>query len=224
MDQDIRLSREQRREATAHLIDSLRASHNAADMMDEAVCDFLGINRTDLRCLDFIDREGQVTAGELAAEVGLTTGAATALVDRLEAARLLVRRGDPQDRRKVLISLTPDAKQLTADVYGELARATAPLLASLSDRDLLTLIAFFDASRRANLEMMNAIRAKSPKRRAGLQYRIEQARAVKRDASELLKSLKTDMKDMVSVVIVTGDTRWERDESGRWVETGDDCV
>lgn len=217
MDQDIRLSREQRLEAMAHLVDSLRASQTATDILDEAVCDFLGINRTDGRCLDVIDRRGQVTAGELAAEVGLTTGAATAMVDRLEAAQLLQRRSDPRDRRKVLITLTPEAKQLAADIYGELATATAPLLSSLSDRDLLTLIAFFDASRRVNLDIAKALEAKSPSRRASLHKRLEQAKALKRDAAELLRSIKTDMKDLVSVVIVSGDTKWERDRSGRWV-------
>jgi DNA-binding MarR family transcriptional regulator len=80
------------------MIGAMRAAQTASDLMDEAFCEFLGINRTDGRCLDVIDRLGSVTAGQLAAEIGLTTGAVTAVVDRLEAAALVVRRNDPHDR------------------------------------------------------------------------------------------------------------------------------
>lgn len=218
MNQDIRLSREQRVEAIWQLVDSLRASQTATDILDEAFCDFLGINRTDGRCLDVVDRRGQVTAGELAKEVGLTTGAVTAMVDRLETAGLLQRTRDQQDRRKVLIQLTPDAKQIAAEIYGEMAHATAPFIDAMSDRDLLTLIAFFDASRRVNLELAETVRERSTKRKASLRHRIEQAKSLKEDAMELFKTLRDDMKSLVSVVIVSGDTRWEMEEGGRWVE------
>lgn len=218
MNQDIQLSRKQRAEAISHLVDSLRASQTATDILDEAFCDFLGINRTDGRCLDVVDRRGEVTAGELAHEVGLTTGAVTAMVDRLAAANLLQRKSDPDDRRKVLIELTPEAQKLADDIYGEMAHATAPYIDSLSDRDLLTLVAFFDTSRRVNLELARAVKERTGKRKASLRYRIEQAKALKEDAKQLFKTLRADMKGMVSVVIVTGGSRWEQDEHGQWVE------
>lgn len=224
MNQDIRLSREQRVEAIWQLVDSLRASQTATDILDEAFCDFLGINRTDGRCLDVVDRRGQITAGELAKEVGLTTGAVTAMVDRLETAGLVQRTRDAQDRRKVLIQLTPDAKQIAAEIYGEMAHATAPFIDAMSDRDLLTLIAFFDASRRVNLELAETVRRRSTKRKASLRYRIEQAMSLKKEAKELFKTLRDDMKNLVSVVIVSGDTRWEMGEGGRWVEVPDEEV
>lgn len=206
------------------MVDSIRASQTASDMMDEALCDFLGINRTDGRCLDVIDRNGQLTAGELAREVGLTTGAVTALVDRLEVAGLVQRKNDPNDRRKVLIELTPQAEKLAADIYGQMAHATAPYIDALSDGDLLTLISFFDASRRVNLELARTVRERAPKRRASLRHRLEQAKALKQDAKDLFKSLKSDMRELVSIVVVTGDTRWEQDETGRWVEVPDEEV
>lgn len=222
MSKDIRLSREQRLEAIWQLVNSLRAAQTASDMMDEAFCDFLGINRTDGRCIDVIDRRGELTAGELAKEVGLTTGAVTAMVDRLEVAGLVQRKNDPADRRKVLIQLTGDAKQLAADIYGQMAQATAPLIDDLSDSDLLTLISFFDTSRRVNLELAQTVRERVTGRKVNLRYRIEQAKALKQDAKDLFKTLKSEVKDMVSVVIITGDTRWEHDEDGRWVEVRDD--
>ena len=225
MNQDIRLSREQRLEAIHHLVDTIRASQTASDMMDEAFCDFLGINRTDGRCLDVVDRRGELTAGELAREVGLTTGAVTAMVDRLEVAELIRRKSDPHDRRKVLIELTPEAKKLADDIYGQMAHATAPFIDSLADGDLLTLISFFDASRRVNLELAQTVRERSTKRKANLRYRIEQAKALKKDAKDLFKTLKADMKDLVSIVIISGGSHWEQDEAGRWVEvTGEETA
>jgi DNA-binding MarR family transcriptional regulator len=218
MNQDIQLSREQRGKAVRQLVDSLRASQTATDILDEAFCDFLGINRTDGRCLDVVDRHGQVTAGELAKEVGLTTGAVTAMVDRLEAAELLQRGRDPGDRRKVLIELTPEAKKLASDIYGQMAHATAPFIDTLTDSDLLTLIAFFDASRRVNLELAETVRHRSGGRKANLRYRIEAAKSLKEDAKDLFKTLKADMKGLVSVVIVSGGSRWELSEEGKWVE------
>lgn len=187
-------------------------------MMDEAFCDFLGINRTDGRCIDVVERRGQLTAGELAREVGLTTGAVTAMVDRLEAAELLQRKADPGDRRKVVIELTPEARKLASDIYGPLAQATAPFIDGLSDSDLLTLIAFFDASRRVNVELAQTVRDRATKRKVSVRYRIEQAKALKDDAKKLFKTLKADMRDLVSIVVITGDTRWEHDEHGQWVE------
>lgn len=221
MNQDIQLSREQRVEAVRHLVDTIRASQTATDMMDEAFCDFLGINRTDGRCLDVVERRGELTAGELAREVGLTTGAVTAMVDRLETAGLLQRKRDPADRRKVLIELTLEAKRLADDIYGQMAHATAPYIDALSDRDLLTLISFFDASRRVNLDLASTVRERT-KRKANLAYRLEQVKVLKDDVKHLFGDLKRELKGIVTIEVVAGDTRWQQDESGRWVEVTND--
>jgi DNA-binding MarR family transcriptional regulator len=66
------------------LLDEVRRSQNATDRFDQAVADALGLNRTDMRCLDVLHREGAVTAGRLAEMTGLTTGAMTVALDRLE--------------------------------------------------------------------------------------------------------------------------------------------
>ncbi len=187
-------------------------------MMDEAFCDFLGINRSDGRCLDVIDRLGVATAGQLATEVGLTTGAVTAMVDRLEAAGLLVRKNDPHDRRKVLIAMTNEAKQITEEIYGQMAQATAPFVSQLSDHDLVTLISFFHASREVNLELAKKVRSRTDRRRIPLRQRLDQAKELKNDAKAFVKLIKKEMKDLVKVDFVVGDSRWVQDEHGRWVE------
>lgn len=204
--------------AIDQMVDALRASQTASDMMDEAFCDFLGINRTDGRCLDVIDRLGELTAGQLATEVGLTTGAVTAMVDRLEAAGLLRRKSDPTDRRKVLIAMTDEAKQITMEVYGQMAQATAPFVSQLSDRDLITLISFFYASRDVNLELAKKVRNRTESRKVPLRQRLDQAKELTNDAKAFAKLIKKEMKDLVKVDFVIGDSRWVQDENGRWVE------
>ena len=67
----------------------------------------LKLSRTDMRCLDLIGRLGPMTAGRLAEESGLTTGAVTFLLDRLEAAGMVKRRRDTDDRRRVWVEFVP---------------------------------------------------------------------------------------------------------------------
>ena len=92
---------------------TFRAYQTSNDNFDQAVADHLGMNRTDMRCVDLIDQAGGMTAGELAKAAGLTTGAVTAVVDRLEKAGLARRVADPSDRRRVRIEVTPKLWELT---------------------------------------------------------------------------------------------------------------
>jgi DNA-binding MarR family transcriptional regulator len=108
------LSRDLRREKA---IDEggkvFRAYQTSNDNFDQAIADHLGMNRTDMRCIDLIDQAGGMTAGELARAAGLTTGAVTAVVDRLERAGMARRVADPSDRRRVRIETTPRVWELT---------------------------------------------------------------------------------------------------------------
>src|ERR1700749_3793347 len=87
----------------------VRANQRATDVVDELVSQLLGVNRTDARCLDILDERGSMSAGDLAEASRLTTGAITAVIDRLERAGLAQRVPDPADRRRVLVDLTPKA-------------------------------------------------------------------------------------------------------------------
>jgi DNA-binding MarR family transcriptional regulator len=87
---------------------------------DEVVAERLGINRTDLNCMDVIERHGGVTAGELASEAGLTTGAVTAVADRLERKGYVRRIRDTEDRRKVKLEVTPAFIARAEKIYGPL--------------------------------------------------------------------------------------------------------
>ena len=100
-----------------------RLQQNAYDRFEDAAADFFGVNRTAMRCMEVLDRTGQLTAGEIARQTGLTSGAATALLDRLERAGYLRRLRDPTDRRRILVELTDRARAATRAVYGPLAQA-----------------------------------------------------------------------------------------------------
>jgi len=129
-----------RREA---LIDEVNAEFSelrqAADRLDEAVAAQFGLNRTDLRCLGILYRRGRVTAGELADESGLTPGAITTVLDRMERGGYANRVADPADRRRVLVISTAATREVGARLYGEIEVAGR---AELEERsaDELTLI------------------------------------------------------------------------------------
>ena len=131
-----------RRRLLAALSDAVRRNQRATDLVDEAASQLLGINRTDARCLDILDQHRRLTAGELAREARLTTGAITAVVDRLEQAGLVRRIGDPADRRRVLIEPTDTARRLSGELFGPMADAAGALLAHYSDQQLELLIDF----------------------------------------------------------------------------------
>jgi DNA-binding MarR family transcriptional regulator len=91
---------------------------DATDVIDELAARRLGINRTDLRCLSRLSARGALTATELAAAAGLTGGATTTVIDRLERAGLAQRVRDRADRRRVLVHLTARAEELSTEIWG----------------------------------------------------------------------------------------------------------
>jgi DNA-binding MarR family transcriptional regulator len=101
------------------LIDQIRVNQVLTDHLDQTAAAYLGINRTDSNALDVIDRHGRCTAGDLARELRLTTGAVTAVVDRLERAGFARRVADPDDRRRVLLEVTPVVQENGERIYGK---------------------------------------------------------------------------------------------------------
>ena len=110
-----------------------------ADRLDEAVATQFGLNRTDLRCIGILYRRGRVTAGELAEESGLTPGAITTVLDRMERSGYANRVSDPTDRRRVLVTSTAATRELGARVYGEVELAGRAQLEGL-DADRVRVI------------------------------------------------------------------------------------
>jgi DNA-binding MarR family transcriptional regulator len=93
------------------LRDEITGYFGAASDFSESVAKKLKLSRTDMRCLELIGRHGPLTAGRLAEESGLTTGAVTFILDRLEQAGMVTRRRDTEDRRRVWVEIEPDAQK-----------------------------------------------------------------------------------------------------------------
>ena len=131
------MSRDSRREAIIEEGGKVfRAYQTSNDNFDQAVADHLGMNRTDMRCVDLIDQAGGMTAGELARAAGLTSGAVTAVIDRLEKAGMARRVADPSDRRRVRIEVTPKLWELTGPLMGPFIAESQSILDDYSTEEL----------------------------------------------------------------------------------------
>src|SRR6201981_4190067 len=83
---------------------AMRKAYAQGTIFAAAVAERAGISSSDMDCMDFLNVEGRMTAGRLAELTGLTTGAITGVVDRMEKAGLVRRERDAEDRRKVFIA------------------------------------------------------------------------------------------------------------------------
>jgi DNA-binding MarR family transcriptional regulator len=110
-------------------------------MLQHTIAQEAGLNATDAECMDYLMEMGPSTAGALVKATGLTTGAITSLIDRLERAGFVKRSADPNDRRKVIVSLIPERKTGISTRYAGLAAAVRKQLSSYTKKELLFLIA-----------------------------------------------------------------------------------
>jgi DNA-binding MarR family transcriptional regulator len=159
---------EERERLQDELSNEVRANQRATDVVDELVCQLMGLNRTDSRCMDILDQHGSMSAGDLAEASRLTTGAITAVIDRLERAGYARRVPDPSDRRRVLVEMTPKAGEAAMELmvapYQELY---APLAARYSDDDLRLLIDFTREGRKVQERHAEWLRERLAQRRSG---------------------------------------------------------
>lgn len=108
-----------------------------------AVGEILGVNVTDMECLALIFFKGLATPSELARYTGLTSGATTAMLDRLEKAHLIERRPNPQDRRGTLIVLTHERTEEVGAMFASGREAIDRLTSSYSESELETIADYF---------------------------------------------------------------------------------
>lgn len=121
---------------------AVRKSSALGVIFGQTVASRVGISSSDLECLDFLNIEGRVTAGRLAELTGLTTGAITGVVDRLEKAGLVRRERDEQDRRKVFIAIVPENVAKVGRFYEHLQRGMLELWETYSDAELKLMLRF----------------------------------------------------------------------------------
>src|ERR1700712_4410979 len=140
------------------LENAMRRSSAQGTMFSQTVADRAGISSSDLECLDFLNLEGRVTAGRLAEVTGLTTGAITGVVDRLEKAGLVRRERDETDRRKVFIATVPENVAKIGRFYVPMQAAMQKLWSAYSDAELKLLFRLASEGYRSVLEATEALK------------------------------------------------------------------
>jgi len=120
---------------TTQLIATCRELYQAIDRLDQQAADRVGVSRNDLRALNLLEG-GPRRAGHLAEVLGLTTGAVSTLIDRLEKRGLASRTRDPADRRAVLVSPTPRLFSELGPLYRQVAVRLAGVAESYDDDEL----------------------------------------------------------------------------------------
>ena len=101
-----------------------------------AMSEWAGLNVTDMECLRLLFSKGVATPSELARQTGLTSGAATAMLDRLEKAGLIVRQPNPNDRRGTLITPAASAAEKAASWFASARTAQDALISRYSEHEL----------------------------------------------------------------------------------------
>lgn len=159
---------------------AMRKSSAQGTIYASAVAESAGISSSDMDCMDFLNLEGRMTAGRLAELTGLTTGAITGVVDRMEKAGLVRRERDADDRRKVFIVPELSSVARIGRLYGPLQRAMHGLWDGYSEAELKLLLKFaeqgYEAVLKATTELKTMIEAQ-PKRQSNRPGKRGRARA-----------------------------------------------
>lgn len=146
------------------IIEKRREMSTETIMFHQNVADVLGLHITDHKCLDLIRQYGAMPAGRLAELTGLTTGAVTGIIDRLEKAGFVRRANDPKDRRRTIIEPVRNKKweRKIEAIFIPFHERMHKLLSSYSDSELAFLLDVLTKS-------IELTREESKKLRTGLQ-------------------------------------------------------
>lgn len=131
---------------------------NATDDFDDAAAEVLGVNRTDLRILEALGRQGVQYPARIAALTGRSRGAITTAIDRLERAGYVRRVRDPQDRRLWRIELTAEAIRRAAEIWGLLVQEGVRMLSPYPSDELALILRFLRDARTLQEQQLARIR------------------------------------------------------------------
>jgi DNA-binding MarR family transcriptional regulator len=140
----------------------IRQYQRDTDAFDQAVAERLGVNRTDLRCLDLLldlaMTGHDMTPARLGDASGLTPSTVTSVLDRLEKAGYIRRARDQENRRQVLLQLTEEFVVITRELFGPVASEGTRQLEEFSDEEVATLIKFFSQSHDRRVKRTQKVR------------------------------------------------------------------
>jgi DNA-binding MarR family transcriptional regulator len=134
---------ETRRGLEREFLLALRKAGSVMQLLGAASAERIGINVTDLNCLNILALTGSMTAGELARETGLTTASITGVIDRLEEAGFVRRERDPGDRRRVIVRLDAGrGLRDVAPVFAPVVEAWRAAAEAYTDEQLTLILDF----------------------------------------------------------------------------------
>jgi DNA-binding MarR family transcriptional regulator len=146
----------------AALNDEFRQLSTATILFHQAIADRLGMNVTDHKCADILLGTGPITAGELARRTGLTTGAITGVIDRLEKAGFVRRAKDAGDRRRVIIEPLPEQiERVIGPLFKSVALAMADLCEDYTTQELAVIRDFTARAHQGAYEEIRKLREDS---------------------------------------------------------------
>lgn len=140
----------------------LRRLSTAAVLFHHALAERLGLGPTDLKCLDLLRDGGSMIGSELAARTGLTSGAITGVVARLERAGYVRRECDPRDRRKQRLHVVLDRVRDLKEAFDPIRADVAALLEPLEPRQLAGIAEFLERTTDALHRHIALLRAAAP--------------------------------------------------------------
>jgi DNA-binding MarR family transcriptional regulator len=140
------------------LEEAMRRSTAQGAMFAKTVADRAGISASDMDCMDFLNLEGRMTAGRLAELTGLTTGAITGVIDRLEKAGYVRRERDDSDRRKVFIAVVPETAARIGRLYVPMQQSMQKVWSRYSEQELRLLLRFVNEGYKGVLEATEALK------------------------------------------------------------------
>jgi DNA-binding MarR family transcriptional regulator len=151
-----------RRRAESEFLLALRRAGAVMQLLGAAAAERIGINVTDLNCLNILALSGQMTAGDLAKATGLTTASITGVLDRLEEAGFARRERDARDRRRIVIRLDA-ARGLrdVAPVFSPVIQAWRDAAAGYTDEQLGLILEFHRQIERIMREALIDLRSGS---------------------------------------------------------------
>jgi DNA-binding MarR family transcriptional regulator len=137
---------------------AMRKSSAQGTLFAQAVAEHAGISSSDMDCMDFLNMEGRMTAGRLAELTGLTSGAITGVIDRMEKAGFVRRERDDSDRRKVFIAPVPERLMEIGRFYELMQRAMQKQSDGYTDAELKLLLRYAAETYHSILEATNQLK------------------------------------------------------------------
>ncbi len=140
---------------------------SAVDVVNQMIGERMAVNRTDHRVLEILNRKGAMTAGDLATAGHLTTGAVTAVLDRLESVGYVRRVRDTEDRRRVLVEQTPEGMKTGVRFYKPFMNRTFETMSNYDVEQLTAIRDFMREAAEFTEEYAKELRAGGPPDTAG---------------------------------------------------------